>query len=145
MDVSTKIENLSKLYHIGALRGQHCHMFREAIMDSATGPWRRLRSAMAHRQDRAETLVDGSPESTIWALKDVDLEIAECDVVGLIGRNGSGKSTLLKILSRVTRPTCGRAVLRGRHLAGSGHRVLTGAILGMSRREIARKFDEIVD
>jgi lipopolysaccharide transport system ATP-binding protein len=96
-------------------------------------------------------------EETFWALKDVSLEVKEGEVLGLIGRNGAGKTTLLKILSRITRPTTGWAEIRGRvgsllevgtgfhpELTGRENAFLSGAILGMSKREIARKFDEIV-
>jgi lipopolysaccharide transport system ATP-binding protein len=96
-------------------------------------------------------------EETFWALKDVRLEVSEGEVLGLIGRNGAGKTTLLKILSRITRPTEGWAEIRGHvgsllevgtgfhpELTGRENTFLSGAILGMSRREIARKFDEIV-
>ncbi len=96
-------------------------------------------------------------EETFWALKDVSLEVKEGEVLGLIGRNGAGKTTLLKILSRITRPTTGWAEIHGRvgsllevgtgfhaELTGRENTFLSGAILGMSKREIARKFDEIV-
>src|SRR5690348_10301682 len=96
-------------------------------------------------------------DETFWALKDVSLQVNEGEVLGLIGRNGAGKTTLLKILSRITKPTTGWAEIRGRvgsllevgtgfhpELTGRENTFLSGAILGMSKREIERKFDEIV-
>jgi lipopolysaccharide transport system ATP-binding protein len=97
-----------------------------------------------------------SPEY-LWAIKDVNLAIDKGEVLGLIGRNGAGKTTLLKILSRITRPTCGYAEIRGRvgsllevgtgfhpELTGRENVYLSGAILGMRKSEIELKFDEIV-
>lgn len=94
----------------------------------------------------------------IWAVRDVSFDVAEGEVVGIIGANGAGKSTLLKILSRITEPTTGEIELRGRvasllevgtgfsdELTGRENIILNGAILGMSKREIDKKFDEIVE
>jgi len=115
---------------------------RHALERFVRSPWQALRGAR--------------PES-FWALKDVSLEVREGEVLGLIGRNGAGKTTLLKILSRITRPTEGWAEIRGKvrsllevgtgfhpELTGRENAYLSGAILGMSKREIDRKFDEIV-
>jgi ABC-type polysaccharide/polyol phosphate transport system ATPase subunit len=141
-----RVENLSKQYHIGATpRAVRYVTLRESLTEAALAPVRRLRQA-AH--------TDGE---TIWALKDVSFEVMPGEVVGIIGSNGSGKSTLLKILSRITKPTTGRAELYGHvasllevgtgfhpDLTGRENVYLNGAILGMGRREIASKFDEIV-
>jgi lipopolysaccharide transport system ATP-binding protein len=156
MQYSIRIENLSKQYSIGVSRGRGVRTFREAMVDATSAPWKRLRSRWARMNDDASGA--GSSENTIWALKDVCLQVEAGDVVGIIGRNGSGKSTLLKILSRVTRPTSGRAKLHGRvgsllevgtgfhsELTGRENIYLNGAILGMTRKDIARKFDEIVE
>ena len=99
-----------------------------------------------------------SSPSDLWALRGVEFEIERGDVVGVIGRNGAGKSTLLKILTRVTRPTTGSLSGRGRvgsllevgtgfhpELTGRENVFLSGAVLGMRRAEIVRKFDRIVE
>lgn len=93
-----------------------------------------------------------------WSLRDVSFEVKSGEILGILGRNGSGKSTLLKILSGVTQPTAGRAILRGRvgsllevgtgfhpDLTGRENVFMSGVLLGLSRKEIAAKFDEIVD
>jgi lipopolysaccharide transport system ATP-binding protein len=99
-----------------------------------------------------------SDKHEIWALRDINFTVEEGDVLGLIGPNGSGKSTLLKILSKITYPTSGKAILRGRvssllevgtgfhhELTGRENIFLNGSILGMKKAEIKKKFDEIVD
>jgi lipopolysaccharide transport system ATP-binding protein len=135
-----RIEGLSKRYRIG--ERQPYKSLRETIMKALSSPFRG-----AH-----------VPEETIWALRDVSLQIGQGEVVGVIGRNGAGKSTLLKILSRITEPTAGRVEVYGRvgsllevgtgfhpELTGRENIFLNGAILGMRRAEIERKFDEIVE
>jgi lipopolysaccharide transport system ATP-binding protein len=115
-------------------------------------PYETLRDAVAGLGRRP-----APPRNEMWALRGVSFSVKGGDVVGIIGRNGAGKSTLLKILARITRPTEGRAVLRGRvgsllevgsgfhpELTGRENVYLNGAVLGMRRREVAGRFDEIV-
>jgi len=140
------IEDLSKRYMIGR-QGDQPDGLRHAL-ERAFRPWNWLRAAGARRSIRCEEF---------WALRNVNLDIRQGEIVGIIGRNGAGKSTLLKILSRITEPTAGRIRLRGRtasllevgtgfhgDLTGRENIYLNGAILGMTRSEIKRKFDEIV-
>jgi ABC-type polysaccharide/polyol phosphate transport system ATPase subunit len=110
------------------------------------------------RERLFDTFRKGKNREEFWALKDVSFEVKPGDSVGIIGRNGAGKSTLLKILSRITPPTKGRTVARGRvasllevgtgfhpELTGRENIFLNGSLLGMRRSEIESKFDEIVD
>jgi len=146
-----KVENLSKQYRIGAREGYRT--FRETLVDAAKAPF----LGIAKLINRQSSIVNRQSEETIWALKEVSFEVEQGQVVGIIGRNGAGKSTLLKILSKITEPTEGRVVLRGRvgsllevgtgfhpELTGHENIYLYGAILGMDRWEVTRKFDEIV-
>jgi lipopolysaccharide transport system ATP-binding protein len=151
-----QIDKLSKRYLIGTRRQRRYRMVRESLSDAVTASlrWlRRSRSSAGRKKGSGE----GSPD-LFWALKDVSFEVEQGDIVGIIGRNGAGKSTLLKILSRITEPTEGRAMLRGRlgsllevgtgfhqELTGRENIYLNGAILGMRKREIDRQFDAIVD
>jgi len=144
-DLAIRIENLGKQYRIGTARARN-RTFREALIDGVTGPVKRLRGLRPPAEDQ-----------TIWALRDVSFEVKRGEVLGIIGRNGAGKTTVLKILSRITEPTEGHAEIRGRvgsllevgtgfhpELSGRENVYLNGAILGMGRAEIQRKFDEIV-
>jgi lipopolysaccharide transport system ATP-binding protein len=116
-----------------------------------------LRDTLARVARSPMSVFRSNRQPTFWALKDVSMQVHEGEVLGLIGRNGSGKTTLLKILSRITRPTHGWAEIHGRvscllevgtgfhpELTGRENTFLSGAILGMSKQEISRKFDEIV-
>ncbi|MEX0864427.1 MAG: ABC transporter ATP-binding protein [Acidimicrobiia bacterium] len=118
----------------------------------------RLTESLARLPAKLVNRAAKTPASDFWALRDITIDIARGEVVGIIGRNGAGKSTLLKILSRVTRPTSGRAELRGRvgallevgtgfhpELTGRENVFLSGAILGLSQRAITARFDEIVE
>jgi lipopolysaccharide transport system ATP-binding protein len=153
MQAAISIDSLSKLYQLGSDSHGGYRTFRESLADTATALWGRIT-----RPFRRGDVEDGAQDGQdLWALKDVSFDIAPGEVVGIIGRNGAGKSTLLKVLSRITEPTSGRVMLRGRvgsllevgtgfhhELTGRENIYLNGAILGMSRREISARFDAIV-
>ena len=142
MSIAIEVDSLSKKYRLGEYQ-------------AAYGT---LRETLVHAARRITRQEHHAPEREIWALRDVSFEVHEGHVLGVIGRNGAGKSTLLKILTRIATPTTGRAEIRGRvgsllevgtgfnqELTGRENVYLNGAILGMKRREIERRFDDIVE
>jgi lipopolysaccharide transport system ATP-binding protein len=151
-NVAIRAEGLGKRYRIGTA-GRQITKLREGITHVVTAPVRnfvRLRRLSAFGQ--------GDENDVVWALRDASFTLRHGEVLGIIGHNGAGKSTLLKILSRITRPTVGRAELEGRvgsllevgtgfhpELTGRDNIFLNGSILGMDRRYMKRRFDEIVD
>ncbi|WP_295434373.1 ABC transporter ATP-binding protein [uncultured Thiodictyon sp.] len=153
-DIAISVENLSKSYVVGhnAAKTERYTALRDVLALNVRNLARKT-SDMIH----GRAIVQGDEFEEFWALQDVSFQVKCGDVVGIIGRNGAGKSTILKILSRITEPTKGRIVINGRvssllevgtgfhpELTGRENIFLNGAILGMSRSEIRRKFDEIV-
>jgi len=146
-----EVEHLSKCYRIGAMREPYL-----SLRDELAKKTRRVTSAFSQILSK-NTIKPSNSETDFWALNDVSFTVQEGEAVGIIGRNGAGKSTLLKILSQITPPTKGQITMRGRvasllevgtgfhpELTGRENIFLNGAILGMRREEIRRKFDEIV-
>jgi lipopolysaccharide transport system ATP-binding protein len=144
------VENLSKKYKISHLANRARYKSLRDILAEGAASLFQFRKRRMQRSSQPRT-------EDFWALKGVNFEINQGEVVGIIGRNGAGKSTLLKVLSRITKPTQGRIHLRGRvasllevgtgfhpELTGRENIYLNGAILGMWRNEIKSKFDEIV-
>jgi lipopolysaccharide transport system ATP-binding protein len=145
-DTPIKVEDLGKRYRIGAEDERPDNLW-DAAKQAIASPFDYLRRITRPPRE----------EETLWALKDVSFEVQQGEVLGIIGRNGAGKTTLLKILSRITEPTEGQAVIHGRvgsllevgtgfhpELTGRENVYLNGAILGMRKAEIDRRFDEIV-
>ncbi len=154
MSIAIDVENLSKRYVISHLNKKGAHSIREVLARYLS----KLTGSETHSQiDESEPNGD-SPTEEFWALKDVTFQVAQGERIAVIGGNGAGKSTLLKILSRITEPTSGQVSIRGKvasllevgtgfhpELSGRENIYLNAAILGMPRREIQRKFDQIVN
>jgi ABC-type polysaccharide/polyol phosphate transport system ATPase subunit len=151
-NIAISVENLGKMYYIGGNQATY-KTIRETMTNGLLAPMRRMRRLLQGQATGAAEL-----NETFWALDDISFDIQHGEVIGIIGPNGAGKSTLLKVLSRITKPTRGRATIHGRvgsllevgtgfhpELTGRENIYLNGAILGMHRTEIERKFDEIVE
>ena len=152
-DIVIKTENLGKKYTIGhqAENGRYVAL-RDVLMHTARTLWNKTRDLA-----KGKAIIQGDTFEDVWALKEVSFEIPRGEAVGIIGRNGAGKTTLLKIMSRITEPSTGRVTIKGRvasllevgtgfhpELTGRENIYLNGTILGMTRREVKQKFDEIV-
>ena len=154
MPTAIEFNNISKLYRLGLVStGTLSHDLKRWWTVNIRGkedPYLKI----GEENDRTSK----GESDYVWALKDIDFKVEQGDVVGIIGKNGAGKSTLLKILSRVTAPTTGTIRARGRigsllevgtgfhpEMTGRENIYLNGTILGMTKQEVTRKLDEIVD
>ena len=149
MDSIIEIKNISKSYSIN--RGNERYVaLRDVVMNVLQSPFRFI-------SDKAKQATGHDKKEIFWALKGVNVSIKKGEIIGLIGPNGAGKSTLLKILNRITEPTSGEIVIKGRissllevgtgfhpELTGRENIFFSGAIMGMKRKEIIRKFEDIV-
>ncbi len=149
--IAIRAEHLTKRYRIGKLDSSR--QLRDVLAGAFSAPVHRLRDAVQRRSWRRRR----DPQAEVWAVRDVSFDVRQGEIIGLIGRNGAGKTTLLKILSRITEPTSGEAIVVGRvasllevgtgfhpELTGRENVYLNGAILGMRKAELDRKLEEIV-
>jgi lipopolysaccharide transport system ATP-binding protein len=160
-DIAIRVENISKCYRIGVsdivrdnFASAAFHFLKKPISN-----YRKYRSLYTFDDIASGGNGSGpSPSDIIWALRDVSFEVKRGEVLGIVGRNGAGKSTLLKVLSRITHPTTGRALVQGKissllevgtgfhpELSGRENVYLNATILGMRKKEVDRKYDEIVE
>lgn len=143
------IKSLGKKYNITHQRGGYIAL-RDVLANVFKNPFRFVKN-------KAKQITGAANKEEFWALRNVNIKINKGDIIGIIGANGAGKSTLLKILTGITPPTEGEVVMCGRiasllevgtgfhpELTGRENIFLNGAILGMTKKEIAKKFDEIV-
>ena len=146
MGIVIKAEDISKHYHLGTLDGKQ--FYRDLIHG-----WR----ALANKKQSSKTEDLFIKKNEKWVLKNINFEVEQGEILGIIGKNGAGKSTLLKILSKITSPSTGNIYLKGRvssllevgtgfhpDLTGMENIFLNGAILGMRKKEIQKKLDEII-
>jgi lipopolysaccharide transport system ATP-binding protein len=146
-NILIKAENISKHYRLGRLGSN-------SVKEDIRNWWRKtVHSSQADLPD-----IPGKKTGHLWALRDINFEVSQGEVLGVVGKNGAGKSTLLKIISRITLPTTGRIRGKGRtasllevgtgfhnELTGRENIYLNGHIMGMKKKEIDRKFEEIVE
>lgn len=160
--IAIKVENLGKRYRIG-LKEQMQDSFFKSVIDMMKSPLKNYRKyrSLYKFEDGAKNYSNGlsnQPDDVVWALKDITFSVKKGEVIGIIGSNGAGKSTLLKILSRITDPTTGCAEIHGKvssllevgtgfhpELTGRENTYLNATILGMTKKEVDRKFDEIIE
>lgn len=151
MSTVISVENISKIYQLGQIG-------TGTLTNDLKVWWAKKQGKPNPMLKVGQTDHGNRDMEQLWALKNVNFQVDQGDVLGIVGRNGAGKSTLLKILSRVTAPTSGSIKVKGRiasllevgtgfhpDLTGRENIYLNGSIIGMTRQEISRKFDEIVD